>query len=233
MGWIIKFLTSSIGSKVLMALSGAALLGFVVMHMLGNLQVFLGADALNAYAKGLHDLGALLWVARLGLLGALFVHVVMAFRLWSANREARPSRYAFQATVQAPITSRSMIMSGASLLLFIVYHLLHFTLGVVGAEYSANTTLTMLDGEQVRDVYHMVVTGFAHPAVSLSYIAAMLLLGAHLSHGIQSLFQSLGLSAPKYRPLIKKAGPGLAAVLVLGNISMPVAVLLGLIKNNV
>jgi succinate dehydrogenase / fumarate reductase cytochrome b subunit len=215
-----------------MAASGAALLGFVVAHMLGNLQVFLGAEALNAYAKGLHDLGALLWVARLGLLGALFVHVAVAFRLWAANREARPSRYAYQNTVQAPISSRTMIMTGSALFLFIVYHLLHFTLGVVGAEYSANTNLVEMAGEaeKVRDVYSMVITGFQHPLVSVTYIAAMLLLGTHLSHGIQSLFQSLGLSSPKYRPLIKKAGLGLAVVLVVGNISMPLAVLFGLIS---
>lgn len=232
MGWILRFLKSSIGSKFLMAASGAALLGFVVMHMLGNLQVFLGAEALNAYALGLHKLGALLWVARLGLLGALFVHVVVAFRLWAANREARPSRYAYQNTVQAPISSRTMIMTGSALFLFIVYHLLHFTLGVVGAEYSANVNLVEMAGEaeKVRDVYSMVITGFQHPLVSLTYIAAMLLLGTHLSHGIQSLFQTVGLSSPKFRPLIKQAGLGLAAFLVVGNISMPLAVLFGLIS---
>ncbi len=114
---------------------------------------------------------------------------------------------------------------------FILYHLAHFTFGLVGSEYYPSKPTYMLDGEMVYDVYHMVTTGFQSPLVSGLYIVAMLLLGSHLSHGIQSLFQSLGLSAPKYRDLIKKAGPGLAAVLVLGNISMPLAIMLGFLPS--
>ena len=232
MTWIVRFATSSVGNKVLMALTGIALLGFVVMHMAGNLLVFAGPEKLNAYAQGLEDLGALLWVARLGLLGAIVVHILLGVRLWMANGEARPERYAYQATMKAPITSRTMIISGGLLATFILYHLAHFTFGLTGAEYYAGEPTYMLDGELVRDVYAMVTIGFKHPAVSGLYIVSMLLLGSHLSHGIQSLFQSLGLAAPKYRPLIKKAGVGLAALLVLGNISMPLAIMLGLIPTN-
>jgi succinate dehydrogenase / fumarate reductase cytochrome b subunit len=223
-------LTSSIGLKAMMALSGVALLGFVVAHMTGNLLSFAGRETFNEYAKGLEDLGAILWVMRGGLLGAFAVHVLVAFKLYGENRDARPVVYASTRSVQSTVTARTMIWSGLALFAFIVYHLLHFTFGVVDIGNSYAGPLSEVAGDQVRDVYTMFVTGFSNPAVSASYIIAMVLLGSHLSHGIASLFQSLGLRAPKYRPLITKAGHGLAAILVLGNISMPVAVMLGLIS---
>lgn len=233
MGWILRFLNSSIGSKVLMAVTGAGLLGFVIAHMAGNMLVFAGPEALNEYAHGLQSLGAVLWGARLGLLGCLLVHVIVAFKLWMANRNARPSKYQYEATLRAPVTSRTMIVTGASLLAFIVYHLLHFTVGVVGSDHHASKFMVDVPGvvgEQMPDVYQMVVTGFSSPAVAITYIVAMLLLGGHLHHGIASLFQTLGLAAPKYRPLIQKGSMGLAAVLVLGNIAMPLSIMLGIIS---
>lgn len=231
MDWAKRLVTSSIGSKALMALSGAALLGFVFMHMAGNLLVFAGPDALNTYAHNIKGMGALLWVARLGLLGAVVAHVAVAFKLYMANREARPMRYQYQDNSQTTITGRTMIVSGSMLAAFIIYHLLHYTLGVVGAETFAGNNLTTIPNvaEQVPDAYKMVTAGFSQPVVVGVYVVAMLLLGSHLSHGVASLFQSLGLNNTRFRPLVKQAGFAVAGLLTVGNISMPVAVLAGLI----
>jgi succinate dehydrogenase / fumarate reductase, cytochrome b subunit len=229
--WLKRMLTSSIGLKVMMALSGAALLGFVVAHMAGNLLSFAGQETFNEYAKGLEDLGGILWIMRGGLLGAFVVHVAVAFKLFSSNKNARPVRYVVHSSVQSTATARTMIWSGLAIFAFIVFHLLHFTFGVIdiGNSYAGPLAETA-NPETVRDVYTMFVAGFSNIGVTATYVIAMVLLGGHLSHGIASLFQSLGLRAPKFRPLITKAGHGLAAILVLGNISMPVAVLLGLIS---
>ncbi len=229
--WLKRMLTSSIGLKVMMALSGAALLGFVVAHMAGNLLSFAGQEAFNEYAKGLEDLGGILWLMRGGLVTAFAVHVAVAFKLFGDNKKARPVAYVVHNPVQSTVTARTMIWSGLALFAFIVYHLLHFTFGVIDIDSSyAGPLAETGDPEVLRDVYSMFVAGFSNVGVSASYIIAMVLLGGHLSHGIASLFQSLGLRAPKYRPLITNAGHGLAAALVLGNISMPVAVLLGIIS---
>ncbi len=231
MDWFVRLVKSSIGKKALMGLSGAALLGFVIVHMAGNLLVFAGPEALNEYAKGLHDLGPVLWAMRLGLLGAVLTHIAVAFALFSENQQARPVKYQHPATIKASPQSRTMIVSGFLLLLFIVYHLLQLTFGVIdGDTHAANpAALYDLKGEMVPNVYHMVVSAFTQPLVTILYIVSMLLLGAHLSHGIASMFQSLGLSNPRYRPLIKKLGWGLSALLVTGNIAMPLCVLLGII----
>jgi len=224
MSWLIDFAKSSIGAKVVMGVTGAMLVGFVIMHMLGNLQVFLGQDALNAYAKSLHDLGGLLWVARLGLIGAVVLHIVSGLRLASLNSAARPVAYASETTVQASFASRYMRMSGLVLLAFIVYHLAHFTLGVTHPDHKALT-----DSMGRPDVYSMVILGFKQPAVALSYVVAMVLLWFHLNHGASSLFKSLGLRHPKYNSMLDMVGPAVATLVVAGNIAMPLAVLAGII----
>ena len=224
MSWLIDFAKSSIGAKVVMGVTGAMLVGFVIMHMLGNLQVFLGQDALNAYAKSLHDLGGLLWVARLGLIGAVLLHIVSGLRLASLNSAARPVAYANETTVQASFASRYMRMSGLVLLAFIAYHLAHFTLGLTHPDHKALT-----DSMGRPDVYSMVILGFKQPAASLSYVVAMVLLWFHLNHGASSLFKSLGLRHPKYNSMLDKVGPVVATLVVAGNIAMPLAVLAGII----
>lgn len=228
--WLKRMLTSSIGLKVMMAASGAALLGFVVAHMAGNLLSFAGQETFNEYAKGLEDLGGILWIMRGGLLGAFVVHVAVAFKLFVENKNARPVAYVVHKPIQSKVTARTMIWSGLAIFAFLVFHLAHFTFGVVDIDNSyAGPLAETADPEALRDVYTMFVAGFSNAGVSAAYIIGMLCLGGHLSHGIASLFQSMGLRAPKYRPLITKTGHGLAALLVLGNISMPVAVLLGII----
>ena len=228
MSWLLDFAKSTIGAKVVMGVTGLLLVGFVIMHMLGNMQIFVGQDALNAYGKMLHDLGGLLWVARFGLIGAVVLHIASGLRLASLNRAARPVRYVHETTVQASFSSRYMKLSGLVVFAFIVYHLLHFTVGGAAPDHTG-----LLDDQNRKDIYSMVILGFQQPAVSLSYIIAMILLGLHLNHGASSLFKSLGLRNSKYNNMLDKVGPVLAITIVVGNCSMPIAILTGLIGANV
>lgn len=224
MNWLTAALKSSLGRKMIVALTGLGLVGFVLGHMAGNLQVFLGREALNAYAQGLKDLGALLWVARIGLLGMFVVHVALALRLNAENRAARPTAYAHGGHVQATPAVRSMVLTGLMVLLFVAYHLAHFTFGAVHSDHAG----VPLDAAGRHDVYGMVVAGFSDPLVSGLYIAAMALLALHLRHGVQSVFQTLGVRGPRYEPLIERSAVGLAVLVFLGNASMPLTILLGL-----
>lgn len=207
-----------------MAVTGLLLFGFVFVHMLGNLQIFLGQDALNDYAKHLADLPALLWPARVVLLSLLLLHIGTAISLSFENRRARPVRYVRETTIQASYASRTMMMSGVIVFLFIVYHILHFTLGRVQPQFYGH-----LDAHGHKDVYSMVVLGFQNVFVSASYIVAMAALCLHLSHGFQSLFQSLGLRDEKSGPCLTKLSRALALLIFIGNSSIPVAILLGLV----
>jgi len=225
MSRIARFVNSSIGAKTLVALTGAGLFLFVVVHMLGNLQVYLGPDALNAYAKKLKDLPALLWPARLGLLLLVVVHIAVALRLAIANRRARKVGYDRRATIQATPASLTMVWTGPLIAAFVVYHLLHFTFGAIYPEAYHGT-----DAQGRHDVYRMVVLGFRNPLIALSYIVAMIFLGLHLRHGIASLFQTLGLRHPAYDGLIERSGLVLAWIIVIGNVSIPVSIWIGLVR---
>ncbi len=225
MGWVRTFLTSSIGAKYVMAISGVVLVGFVLQHMSGNLLIFLGWEKLNAYAAFLQSLGSLLWIARIGLIVAVLAHIVSGLRLAYLNKQARPVAYRKQTSMHTNVFARTMAVSGLILLAFIVYHLLHFTLGVTDP-----TAYSLEDPLGRHDVYSMVVRGFQNPLVSGAYIVAMALVGMHLSHGATSMFQSAGLNHPKYNGLFSKVGPIIGVLVFLGNVSMPVAVLLGFIQ---
>lgn len=224
MGWVTRFAKSSVGAKWLMAITGVVLVVFVIVHMLGNLQVFLGQDEFNAYAAFLKGTPALLWTTRIGLLVAVVLHAGSGMRLARLNRKARPQAYAKKQWLATSVFARTMAFSGVMLAAFIVYHLLHFTLGVTHPQ-----DFHRLDPLGRHDVYTMFVLGFRHPAVTVTYVAAMVMLGFHLAHGISSLFQSLGLNHPKYNGLISRLGPLIAALLVFGNVLMPIAVVLGFI----
>ncbi len=225
MGWVVQFAKSSIGAKFLMAVTGLILFGFVLVHMAGNLQVFLGPEAYNNYANFLKSLPELLWPARLVLLSSAILHVVSGLRLAAIDKAARPVAYAQRRYREATPWSRSMALSGLVVLAFIVYHLLHFTLGVTDPSHAH-----LRDPLGHHDVYSMFVYGFQNVYVAGAYIVAMMLLGLHLSHGVTSLFQTLGISHPRYSLAIGKIGPIFAIIIVLGNISMPLAVLMGWIK---
>jgi succinate dehydrogenase / fumarate reductase cytochrome b subunit len=211
------FFKSSIGKKVVMAASGAVLFGFVVAHMAGNLQVYLGRTAINTYAESLRHVPALLWAARLGLLAAVTAHVASAYSLTRASRAARPVGYRERESRESTYASRTMRWSGVILLLFVVYHLMHFTFGNVHPSFVPG------------DVFHNVVAGFRSVLVSGFYIAAMVALGLHLYHGVWSMMQTVGLSHPRYDHLRHAFATLVAVVIVAGNISFPLAVLTGLL----
>ena len=221
-----RFSGSSIGKKILVAVTGAILAVFVLGHMIGNLLVFAGPDAINEYGHMLQTAlhGGGVWIARLGLLAALAIHVVATVQLTRANRAARLDRYGREATRVASSSSRVMIWSGLTVLAFVVYHLLHFTVRA-GNEYN-NPKLYSYDlhGETVHNVYKMVIDGFSWGPASAFYIVAMVLLCSHLSHGVASLFQTLGLATNRTWPLFQKLGRAFALLILVGNCSIPVAI---------
>ena len=223
---LFSLLDSSIGKKFLMALTGLALIGFVVAHLGGNLLVYGKPDLLNSYAEGLHKQPTytLLWFARGGLLAFFLSHVFLGIKLSLQNRSARPKKYKYDQTTKATFSSRTMIYSGLVLLSFILFHLAHYTFFLVHPEYSE-----LLDATGRHDVHTMIVAGFSSWPISIFYMVSMVLLWMHLCHGGSSVFQSLGISHPKYKTLTTYIGPAIATFLLLGNCSIPLAVLCGVI----
>lgn len=220
---IARFYASSVGKKWLVAVTGLILVTFILGHMIGNLLIFAGQDAINEYGHMLHTMGhgLLVWVARFGLLGAVVLHIVATIQLTRANRAARNDPYGKEATRVATPASRIMIYSGLTVLAFLIYHLLHFT-ARIGNEYDSYRT--MLNGVEVHDVYRMVIAGFSWAPASVFYIIAMLLLSNHLSHGFASLFQTLGLATNRTWPIFQKMGQAFALVILVGNCSIPIAI---------
>lgn len=220
-----SMLRTSLGKKVLMAVSGLILVGFVIMHVLGNLTIFLGPDALNAYALKLRHFGALLWVARGVLLLAVIVHLVTSIQLTIENRRARPVGYRVQRTVETTLGAKTMALSGILLLAYLVYHLLHFTFGVTHPQLAHLT-----DPLGRHDVYTMVVVSFQNRSLSLAYLIAMAMLCLHVGHGIGSAPQTLGLTTESTIPVFQRFGRILAGLLFLGYSAIPLAVLGGFIR---
>jgi succinate dehydrogenase / fumarate reductase cytochrome b subunit len=233
---------SSIGRKMLMAVTGLILIGFVVGHLVGNLQVFQSPDHLNGYAQFLHQLGPLLWIARIGLLVAAVIHIWAATVLTLENKKARgPEGYGVKNTLRATLASRTMRITGYVVLAFIFYHLAHFTFGGAQAEtFKANLKpYTMQEqyrvagfpvvdaGAQVLDVHSMVIRGFEQPIVSLFYIIAVGLLSFHLLHGFDSMFQTLGLRSSRWAGGLRTVAILFCAAYFLGNLAIPGAVLAG------
>lgn len=215
----LSFTRTSIGRKVLMAVSGIILVGFVIGHLLGNLQIYLGPDALNTYARFLHANPGLVWSVRLLLLAALAVHVIGYVQTALQSLRARGTRYQVaQRYSAASFGSRSMRYTGPLILAYVFYHLAHLTLGTAHPRFDE------------QDVYRNVLIGFSSPVPSLVYIAAMTALGLHLVHGVWSMFQTLGLNSFRWSERLRRFSAALTALIVLGNISIPVAVLTGLIR---
>jgi succinate dehydrogenase / fumarate reductase cytochrome b subunit len=203
-----------------MAVTGAIMFGFVIVHMLGNLQVFEGPEKLNAYGAFLHSIGELLWPARIVLLIAITLHIIATVQLALRKKQARPIGYSRKQAIASSYASRTMYWSGPIVLAFIIFHLLHLTAGYIhpGAAY--------IEG----DVYHNVVAGFQVWWVSVWYVFAICLLGQHLRHGLWSMFQSVGIHQPQHTAVLKKAAMVIAMLIVLGYVSIPISVLLGLVK---
>ncbi len=210
-----------------MAITGCALFVFVVGHLIGNLQVFLGWEAINRYGSFLQNMGELLWVARIGLLVMVVLHIISAVRLTAENRAARGQAYVAYKPVGSSYASRTMMMSGLIVAAFIIYHLLHFTVQTRAINLTGQDFHGLIDVKGRHDVFAMMVTGFSNVWVSLFYIVAMALLCLHLSHGVSSMFQSLGWKKACYKPLLDRGGRILAVAIFAGYVSIPIAVLLG------
>lgn len=219
-----RWLFSSIGKKTVVAVTGVMLVLFVIAHLLGNLTVFAGPDWINAYAVHLRDFGPLLWVARIGLLAAVILHIYFTMLIWKENAEAKPQKYAVRATIQTTVFARTMRMTGLFVLAFVVFHLAHFTLLIVDPAYASYHT--ELDGHQVHDVYRMLIVGFSNPFVSIFYILALFFLSFHLNHGLASLFQTLGFSNRTMRKVYDTGAGIVAWLLFIGYASIPVSILI-------
>jgi succinate dehydrogenase / fumarate reductase cytochrome b subunit len=204
---------TTIGKKVIMALSGVIIVGFTIGHFLGNLNLYLGPESMDGYAEKLQSLPPLVWGTRLVLLLAFGAHIASAVSLGARNAHARGSRYKKRATLATDYAARTMYWSGPILLLFVVYHLLHFTI------------LPAHPGE----VYRNVVEGFQNPLIASVYIAGNLALGLHIFHGIYSAFQTLGANHPRYNSYRRDAAIAISAAITIGNLSFPISVLAGLV----
>lgn len=215
----IGFYQASIGKKMVMAVTGCILVLFVIGHLLGNLQVYLGPDKLNSYARFLRSTGSLLWIVRAVLFVSAVLHVVTGILLWLENQRARPIGYRRRQWVEATLASRTMIVTGLAIAAFVVYHLLHLTFGTVHPSFNHEL-----------DVYSNVVKGFQQAPAAVAYIGFMIFLGFHLSHGIWSMFQSVGWNHPRYMPYIQRAAVVLAVLIVAGNIAIPLSILVGIVR---
>jgi succinate dehydrogenase / fumarate reductase cytochrome b subunit len=224
--WALTRERAAVGKKAIMAVTGLVLVGFVVAHMAGNLQMFGGPAKMNAYAAFLKSTGELLWIARAGLLAATVLHVLMAWQLTQIKKKARPVGYAQRDPQVSTFASRSIRWGGLLLLVFIVFHILHFTTGTTYPAASAAGSSAFSH----TDVYGNVVGAFRNPLVSAFYVVSMLFLLLHLFHGAWSSVRTLGLSKPSRHPLHRRVSTVIAVVVWLGFTAIPVAVLLGVIR---
>jgi succinate dehydrogenase / fumarate reductase cytochrome b subunit len=223
----VRFYEAPIGKKAVMAITGLVLFGYVVAHLLGNLQIYSGnPQQINVYAAFLHNpANALaLLAARLFLLACVILHITAAVQLWGQNNSARPVAYAKKADPGSNYAARTMRWSGVIVGAFVIFHILHLTVGAIPGLPAAEVA------EYQPDVRANVIHGFQNYGVAGFYILAMILLCMHLYHGIWSMFQSFGLFHPRYTPKIKKAAAVIAILIALGNISIPISVLTGYLR---
>jgi succinate dehydrogenase / fumarate reductase cytochrome b subunit len=227
-----QLLTSSIGRKILMAITGQAMVLFAVIHLLGNSSIFGWLPGgINAYAHHLHSLPAPIIIGfRLGLLVFVSVHIWFGIQLTIENRGGRPREYAVKSTQKATFASENMIWTGVLLMAFILYHLAHFTFQIINPDAAALNHLVPLHGDNVPNVLGMVVSAFQNMLVTLIYAGAMLILFLHLSHGIQSFFQTMGWSNDRVQPFLTKAGTLAALALFLGYAAVPLTILLRILN---
>jgi len=216
---------TSLGKKYVMGLTGLLMVVFVIAHMLGNLSIFGGADGINAYAEHLRAFPPALWAFRALMAVAFVLHIYMGTSLYLENRSARPVEYANKKNERTSFSARTMLWTGLLLGAFVIYHLLHFTLHAWHPEWASLT-----DQAGRFNVFYMVATSFTKTGVVVLYIAAMIVLLLHLAHGIQSFFQSLGLTGDQSLPKLETGGRGLAFILMVGFMLTPALIYFGLIK---
>jgi succinate dehydrogenase / fumarate reductase cytochrome b subunit len=218
LGRTARFYQTTIGKKAVMAVTGLILFGFIVSHLLGNLQIYLGRETMDHYAVSLRTRPALLWAARAGLLVAAILHIVASVQLTALKNAARPIGYVKKKDVQASLASKTMMWSGPIILAFLIFHLLHLTWGTVHPNF------------QELHPYENMVSGFRVIPVAIFYVVAVCMLGLHLYHGVWSMFQSVGVNHPRYTPMLKKFAAYASVLLVIGFISIPIAVATGLVS---
>ncbi len=219
-------LQNMVGRKIVMSVTGLAMVIFVIIHLLGNTSLFSGPDGINAYGKLLHSLGAFLWLVRLTMLSTLCLHIFFGIHLTLENRAAKPQRYAVRKDLSATLAGRNMIWTGLLIAIYLVYHLLHFTLEII---YPGLSAYQNPDAAGRPDIFMMVVLSFRNISIASLYVLAMGALTLHLSHGIQSMFQTLGLNNEKTLPAVIKIGTIAAMIIFLGYISIPVSIFAGLV----
>ncbi|HET6515798.1 MAG TPA: succinate dehydrogenase cytochrome b subunit [Thermodesulfovibrionales bacterium] len=223
----IQFLKSTVGRKLLMAVTGFSMIIFVIIHLLGNSSIFAGPDGINAYAAALHRFGLIVWVFRIIMLTLLSLHLFFGIQLTLENRAAKSKSYVVQESLRATFAGKNMIWTGLLIGAFLVYHLLHFTFQVTNPEIAA---IRHLDAAGRQDVFMMVVLSFQKSVISSLYVCGMAALGFHLGHGIQSFFQTLGLNNDRSLSLLEKGGTFAALLLFLGYISIPILIFARIVK---
>ena len=221
-----RFLTSTVGRKLLMAITGYLMVLFVVIHLIGNSSIFI-PGGINAYAEHLHALPPLVWAFRLVMLLFIVVHGFYAIQLKLENNAANPQGYAVKRQLKANFSSENMIWTGILIVVFVIGHILHFTARVTPDVSSRISTLTTATG---FDVYSMVVGSFQNPVTSLLYVAAMIVLFLHLKHGIQSFFQTMGWNNDSTLPLISKIGTVVSVIFLIGYSTIPLFILAGILN---
>lgn len=219
-----RLLSDSIGRKLVMAITGLLMVLFVTGHLLGNLSIFAGANGINAYAEKLHSMPALVWVTRLVMGVAVLTHIVISIQITLENSSANPVKYAVDRSLRATFASKNMIWTGLIIGVFVVYHLLHFTVRAFPG------TVVGTDSLGRFDVFAMVTAAFGSFFTAAIYVAAMVALFLHLSHGIQSTFQSLGLNNEKSLPTFTGGGKLVSAVYLIGYAAIPAAIVIGALR---
>lgn len=243
---MLKYLNHLVISKFVMAITGLYLGIFITGHVIGNLQIFIGRDVFNSYAAFLQSLGELLWVERIILILSLILHIITSVYLKLYNNQVKPQKYAVKNYIKAKLNSRSMIWTGIMIGCFLIFHILHFTTRDIKPEFKqyeevysvakaipANLNIPYEQGIDVmkvrHDTYQMVINGFKDPIVSIFYIIAVILLGVHVSHALQSMFQTLGLNGPRFTPFIIKFSIVYGTLIAIAYSSIPISVLLGIL----
>ena len=224
---ITNIFRSSLGKKYIMAVSGLVMFLFVIGHLAGNLQFFLGAESINRYGHFLQSNLEVIWPARIVLLLALFLHVWSAIKLSAENKAARPVPYANWNPTVASYASRTMLMSGLIVFAFIIYHQLHYTLVIKQINLTGQDFASFMDSENRHDIFKMMLVGFGNIWVSVFYVIGIALLCLHLSHGVSAMFQSLGWKNKVYGPCLDSLARFLAVVIFIGYVSIPISVKLG------
>jgi len=218
-----QLFSDSIGRKVVMAVTGLLMVLFVVGHLLGNLTIFAGENGINAYAAKLHELGPILWGTRIVMAIAVILHVVISIQITLENRAANPTQYAVSRSLRATLAGKTMIWTGLWIGAFVTYHLLHFTFRVTPGLALGTDAMDRFD------VFSMVVGSFQHFLIAVVYLVSMVALFLHLSHGIQSTFQSMGLSNAATLPRFGAGGKWLSALFLVGYGAIPVLILVGIL----